>query len=239
MTLLTLIQDTAEILGVRKPDSVIGATDKTTTQLLALSNFGGKALATLNFPILEREITITTTGAELQGDLDELCGEEVAGVIGDTLYNSSEKRKIHGSKTIEAWKCIENSVNGTGDRWFRVAVNPVTNKMALFIRPAPSVGLTVRFAIRSKCWCTGDAGRAIKWASDEDTGIIGETVLQADLIWRWKQAKKLDYAEEFRTCQEMIEAELGEQVSAEVIELGCSPVVGDGFPLGPDESWVT
>jgi len=45
VTLLTIIQNVSDEVGIERPTSVIGTSDQTVRQLLALSNRAGKMLA--------------------------------------------------------------------------------------------------------------------------------------------------------------------------------------------------
>lgn len=43
--------------------------------------------------------------------------------------------------------------------------------------------------------------RKPRWTNDADYALFPEVILRLGLVWRWKQSKGLDYAEDFRSYQ--------------------------------------
>ena len=70
--------------------------------------------------------------------------------------------------------------------------------MSLLFTPVPPAGETIAFEYASKNWCqsAGGAGQS-QWIADTDTGVIDEQLMTAGIIWRWKQSKGLEFAEDF------------------------------------------
>lgn len=240
MSLLTMIQDvTDELGGISRPTLVTSTANQTVRQLLALANREGKEMAKKEWPILTREISITTTGAELQGDLETLAGEEFDSVINDTFWDATTPEYVRGSLTPSQWAFIKNHNSGVYRPHARIQRNPSTNKLALYLYPAPAAGRVVRFSIKSKKWCANADRTTLydKWQADTDVGLLPESLMALGLKWRWKAENKLEYAEDKRTYEMAVAEELANQLTLGSVDLEGPRVVGDGFPLGPGEGW--
>jgi hypothetical protein len=69
------------------------------------------------------------------------------------------------------------------------------------IWPALASTDTITGEYRSKNWILGADGvsRQYQFLTDADTSLIPERILKLGVVWRWKQAKGLEYAEDYRT----------------------------------------
>jgi hypothetical protein len=215
MSLLTSIQDACDRLGIVRPTSVISSTDLQVRQLLGLAQQEGKELARRHtWSSLTIEATFTATATEEQAsaiptDLDRF--------IDDTFYNRSENRKVIGPLNPLEWQDYKS-------RGVQVLVYDAyrIRGSSLLMAPTPTAGHTYAFEYISKYWCTdvdGTAPTQLRWEVDDDIGILPEEVMVDGLVWRYKKAKGLDYAEEFRTYEMRVAEEIGKDSKARWIDL--------------------
>lgn len=196
MTLLSIVKDAADAIGLPRPTAVYSSTDQQVRTLLALSNRGGKALLD-RYPwsVAIREATFTSLAAELQGVVTTIA-PGFKSLLNETIWNRSATRPAGGPVSPGQWQAYKaENIAGPWDR-YRIQAG------SLYIIPAPAAGQTFAFEYVSSYWCasSGGTGQAA-WAADTDTGLLDEELLTLDLIWRFKQAKGLDYGEDFRTFE--------------------------------------
>lgn len=87
--------------------------------------------------------------------------------------------------------------------------------------PALGLGEIVTFNYYSTNWVSNAAGlvRQPGFLLDGDFSMIDEIVLRRGLIYRWKQSKGLDYAEDFRSYQMSLDRAAGREDSERIISM--------------------
>lgn len=66
--------------------------------------------------------------------------------------------------------------------------------------PAPSG--TVNFPYISKYWARSEEGTPKgEFTADDDTFFLGDRIMKLGLIWRWRQQKGMEYAEDLQTYE--------------------------------------
>jgi hypothetical protein len=193
MSLLTIIQNACDVIGIPRPNAVIGSTDTQVRQLLAIANNEGKALAReFSWQALTKEETFTTVAAELQGDLADIA-DDVNWQLTGTYWNRTKAVRTLGAVSPQTWQARKALlVNGIYSE-FRI------KEKKLYLIPAPPAGETIAFEYVSKNWCqsSGGTGRQA-WAADSDTGVLDEYLMELGVIFRWLRQKRLSYGEEMR-----------------------------------------
>lgn len=214
MSLLTIIQDTCSEIGIDAPSSVIGNTDRTAKQMLALSNRSGKQLAQrFAWQELIKEATHTTVAAELQGDIETIM-PGFNWYLYETLWNRTTRDRVWGPLYPHEWQFLKAS-NVTGPfPEFRI------RGKNLYMLPVPTAGQTIGLEYVSRYWCESSGGTdQEKWAADSDMGILPEDMLTIDLKWRFLKAKGLDYSEEMRDAELYINNAIARSGGRRVINL--------------------
>ncbi len=199
MSLLTLIQDAADTIGLPRPTSVIGSTDTQVRQLLALANREGRLLSRrTRWEALMREATITTVATESQGEVATLL-PGYRFIQNDTGWNRSAQEPLGGPLTPQEWQGLK-AFTVTGPYYdYRIRGGEL-----LFI-PVPPAGDDVRIEYLSDYWCQSSGGTdQSKWTADEDVGVLDEEIMQFGVVWRFLRMKGMDYAEEFRDYETMV-----------------------------------
>lgn len=199
MSLLTLVQDVCRRVSLARPNAVMSATDEQTQQLLGLANEEGQELAA-RYPwqALTREARFTTIAAESQGTIASLTSSGFGWILNETIWNRSQGRPIFGPKTPANWQLLKASfMNGP---WIQYRIR---GNQLLFL-PQPAAGQDCYFEWQSKYWVQGASGDAAQYGSDADLTHLDERLLTLGVIWRWKAAKGLGYAEDFNKYERAI-----------------------------------
>lgn len=194
MTILTIMQDVAAELVLPLPVEVVSSTDPQIRQLLRLFYKEGRALLKEHdWQDLLTPRTFTCLSTEAQ------TGEPP----------SDFYRMAHG---VEMWNTTNDFVItgplSPGD-WARLTVQEITSVPQYWRRQggvlqvyAPRSGDSIRYEYISKNWITLAAGGRVATAtSDSDTILFPEPLVFDGMIWRWKAAKGLEYAEDMRTYE--------------------------------------
>ena len=234
MSLLTLVQDAADRLGVVRPTSVVGSADQQVRQLLALAQQEGKELARrYPFQVLIKEKTITATATETQtsavpSDFDRF--------VPDTFYNRTANRKVEGPLNAQEWADYKASVSTVLFDAFRVRGD------SILLAPTPTANDSYVYEYVSTWWCTTAAsttGTLAAWVSDTDIGILSEELMTLGVVWRFLRAKGLDYAEAHRSYEMALMQRMGWDGGKRVTNMARGFGRGNAprVPGFPDGSW--
>lgn len=189
MSLLTIVQDVTQRLGIGVPAAVAGSADPSAIQLLALLNRAGRALAArTNWMALSAEATFTTVATENQGALTTIA-PNLKFIVDDTIWNRTLRRPVYGPLSPQGW----------GERKAMVFTGPwnqfrILGTQLKFI-PAPVAGQTCAFEYVTKAWATDATGVTTKtsFSVDTDVALLDEELLTTDLLWRWKASKGIEF----------------------------------------------
>jgi hypothetical protein len=233
MSLLTLIQKVSLRVGVPKPSSAVGSNIAAVYQMIELANEEGEELAKqYQWQALTQEATFSTVATESQGSILTIAGADFNYIVNNTIWNRTLRRPVFGPLSTQQWQQLK-AQNFVGP-WnqYRLRGNNV-----LFI-PIPAATQTCAFEWFSKNWCqsAGSTGQTA-WAADTDIGILDEDLMRLGLMWRWKAAKGLDYAQDFDNYKLAVSAASSRDGSKPTLSLSGDPT---GFQPGiivPTGSW--
>lgn len=202
MSLLTIVQDVCGEIGIPIPTSVVGNNSELVQQLFRLAKREGQELSTgasvalsYDWQVLQSEATWTSTATESQGALSTLApGFEY--IINDTVFDRTQQWQLPGPLSQQVWQWRKaTTASGPYPEW-RIQGG------TLYMYPVPTAGHTMVFEYQSSYWCQDNAGTPkATWTVDTDTSRIDEELVKLGLIWRFRKAKGLDYAEDFRSYQ--------------------------------------
>lgn len=216
MTLLSMVQGASDMISVARPSSVIGSTNANARAMLALANQGGLDLCRAGeWRLLTSEHTFTTVADSAQGS--SALPSNFARFVNGTIWNRTQDRELFPLDG-QYWQ----QLRATG------AVSTITDFFRLrgstfLMAPTPSAGDTIAYEYISNEFCQSSLGTAQSvWTADTDTGVLDEYLLQLDLIWRFKQSKGLEYAEDMQNFELRKEALLSADRPAPVLSLHSS-----------------
>jgi hypothetical protein len=191
MSLLTIVQGAVNRLGLPGLSAVATSPDLTAIEMLALAQAEGRELARrAAWKALTAEHTFTTAASAAQAGA---LADDLDWIVPDTMFNRTANRRINGPLSPAEWQTAQASLVTLVTPAFRI------RGLSLLIAPAPSAGDTVAYEYVSRNWCRSAAGAPqAAWAADTDTAVIDEELHTLGLIWRFRRAKGLDYADELR-----------------------------------------
>lgn len=200
-TVLQIVRDACNEIGIVAPNTAVGATDLQIIQITALANREGKDLSR-RYPWTElaKQGTFITIAAEDQGVLVGTIVATSAGfryIINETMWDRTSKYPLAGPTSSARW-AAEKSFNITGPyARYRIYGNH------LFMLPAPAAGRTIAFEYQSENWVSDAAGvtTKAKFVLDDDYPLVDSDLVTMGVIWRWKKSKGLEYAEDFNTYE--------------------------------------
>jgi hypothetical protein len=195
MSLLTIVNRAQALLNLPITTVVVSSSGQTQKQLLAIANTDGELLAEeFTWQQLTVQTSFTTTATEEQ--TNSTLPSDFGWMINETMFNRTTTDPVVGPINAREWQqLLAQGVNISIPR-YRVRGNK------LLFSPAPPAGQTIYYEYSSKNWCESSGGTdQDAWAADSDVARLPEELLVLGLVWRWKEAKGLDYTEAFQTWQ--------------------------------------
>lgn len=201
MSLLTMLQSVAVRIGLNRPNAIVSSLEDEVTQLWEIANEEGKELAArYSWQALTQESTFTTVATESQGLMSVIAGTDFNFIINESFWNRSQRRPVFGPVSDQKWQQLKaQAIVGP---WYQ---HRIRGDEMLFI-PVPAAGETCAFEWVSKNWCVNTAGTPTYsvWTNDADNGKLDERVMALGVIWRWKQIKGFEYAEDFNKYERAV-----------------------------------
>ena len=194
MTLLTICQDAANLIGITAPNAVTSSTDTSTIQLEACANQEGRAqVQKYSWEVLIQEGSHTTKAAESQGAMTTIA-TDFGRFSNQTLWNRTTDRRYYGPITAAKWQQILAVVSGGITNYFRIRGGN------LLMHPTPTAGESVKFEYVSKNWVDtsgGTSANADKFSGDSQTTVLEEELVVLGVVWRFLKLKGLPYDQQF------------------------------------------
>ena len=190
MSLLTLIQDAADLIGLPQPSAVISSTDQSVITLLAIANVEGKQLKNLGqWSTLTEEHTFST----VNGTASYALPDDFDSMMNQTSWNRTSNSPMRDAISAKSWQASKSGLlTPSGlNSGFRIKGNSTTQ---FFIDPTPTAAETIAFDYQSDEWCESSGGTGqTTWAADDDVGVLEEDIMLLGIEWRYRRAKGLSY----------------------------------------------
>lgn len=198
MSLLTLIQSVSRQLGLPQPNVAFSATDDMFEQLVILAQEAGDDLAR-DHDWSELVIYRSFTALPQQAQTGEPPPGYDRFAQNSGIWQVGLKRPLTGPINPHGWVRLTFDNLGTPSGYWTLVAN------VLNILPIPTGTETYSYVYVTRNWIRLAAGDQTSdvpaWTSDTNNSLIPERLLKLSTIWRWKQAKGLDYAEDMATFE--------------------------------------
>jgi hypothetical protein len=223
MTLLTIVQSAADRLGLTRPSTVISSPDENAKILLGLAQEEGKALADRHtWQALQTEYTFSTAN----GTASYALPSGFDGIIKDTVFNRTQRRRMQGDLSPSQWQETQASLVTMVNPAFRIRGS------LFYISPTPTATETVAYEYVTKNWCQSSGGTGqTEWAADTDTGVLDEELTKLGVIWRFRQKKGFDYAEDMNNYEIAVNKAIFKDGARVTIDTSC--MEKDRVPMAP------
>lgn len=236
MSCLGIIRAVTGRLSLTRPTVAVTSTDRNVLQFLELLQEGAEKLSKEGSPAgwqsLQNEHTFITVAQQEQTNTP--IPDDLRRFVPDSFFNRTTNRKLTGPLTPQQWQEVQI--------WPQLAAPYLAYRERLgtfLLDPVPPAGETIAYEYISSYWAMSSAGVAkAMFTADEDETYLDEELLKLDLIWRWKQAKGLDYGEDMATFERALSLALGDDGGSGQLNQG-----GPGMGLPdwryniPDGSW--
>ena len=190
MSLLTIAQTAAPRIGLPVPNAAASSSDSNIQQLVAFINEEGQELGNRHpWQIMRNEATFNTVAAASQGTITTIASPNFGYIWNETIWNRTQRRPIFGPKSPSEWQQLQAQfVQGP---WYQYVIRA---NLILFT-PVPVAGNACYFEWQSTAWCASSGGTGqTSMVLDTDVGLIDERLLTLGAVWRFRQAKGLEYA---------------------------------------------
>lgn len=173
MSVLSVIQGAARLIGVGVPSSAIGSQNKNTLLLLeALKKTGRSRARAWVWPQLIKEHTVTLSS----GENSYTIPTDFSAWIDQTAYDASNSRPLEGPITNAYWSQLTNGLVGVGPfRKFRIAGRMAGGRFQVYPTPgAGDAGEELKIQYKSGTWVLPKA-----WAASTSY-VAGQCVSNSD-----------------------------------------------------------
>lgn len=235
-SVLKIVQQTSQELGIPKPSAAFSAIDITTGQLIALLNSAGYELTQYyNWEVLTEEWAIPIVAGVDNYDLPS----DFSHFIDQTQWDRTNRWPLLGPKSAQEWQWLKGGLLSSGPR-----IRYRLRGGKFYIHPAPSSVLDLRLEYIKNTWIettgpsSGTYGSRI--TSDNDVPLLDFWLLVKFLKYKFWSAKGFDttaYKEDFLLVFDSI---TGKDKGAPILSLAprAAPLLV-GYHSIPDGSWNT
>lgn len=222
MTLLSIVQRTADEAGVPRPTAVASGTDPGSRQFFALANTVLQELCRMDWPVLIKDATLplvpATTAYNTPADFVRL--------VANTAYNSSNYYAVRNQVSPAEWQRQKYSMlSGIGQYKMRLAGYP----KQIHFTPTPQVADSIVYEYITNERVVQDGGGSYSslYTLDTDTSIVPEELVQLGIKWRIKMEKGLAYAEDFNYYEATRQQLFAQSISLEDLPVAVRYGVND------------
>jgi hypothetical protein len=183
VNLLALMQDFSAKWGLPAPSSIVGNTNATYKQLLALAHESMRELARFEWEKQKSRVSFTMLGSEDQGTLASVFGASFRSLIPGTMWNDTFKTPIFGPPGDSSWQLWKEFA---GNPWAQYKI--MGGHLRIF--PAPTAGHVLTALVMSDYMVRDNLDTAkSRFTVDDDSPAVPDDVFLADLEWRWLKQK--------------------------------------------------
>lgn len=211
MTLLSAVNDAQRLLSLPVTASIIADGQETQNLLYGLAKQEAADILDrddYDLPSLTRTQTFAASLASLQSSGKP---SDFRRAISETFWNRTQDRKVSGPLSGKEWAIA-----------YGAAVSSATWQSVMFrydglhIFPAPTVADTIAYdyIISTPVQATGGGAYKENFSVDTDVYLPGDRLLTLGLVWRYKQAKGRDYAEDMRNYELALAAKVRSEKGA-------------------------
>jgi hypothetical protein len=198
MTILSVCQEVAKVVGLEEPDVVFSSATREIEELRSVANEMARRIADVyDWQALCKIATITGDGATEDWSLPS---DYLRQMKKTHLWSSSLETALSHIKDLDRW--LELDVQS-----FDFIINAWTIYGGeIHVKPALASAVTAKyFYVRNTVVTANGGSLKTSFTADDDTYGLSEDLLKLGIIWRWKEYKGQDYAEAMQDYEELKE----------------------------------
>lgn len=220
MTVLTACSDASKLMGFGAMSAVFTSADPFAAELSAIANEAaqdiGKAHDWHKLLVLNAQAGDgSATAFDLPSDYDRMP-------VKAAVFLTSTTRPMTRIDDLDVW--MDHRLQSLGD--------PLGEWMLLGgqinIYPAMPSGVSAKFYYISNQVAADSGGTAkAAFTADSDVFRLPERLLKLALIWRWRQMKGYDYAEDLQSYEVALAREIKNDKGSRIVAVGQARISGD------------
>lgn len=214
MSVLTAIQNAAAVIALNRPAVVFSSAEREHFELQVLANTCANLVARDHeWRALKAVAEITGDGATrkfaLPSDYDRMLKD-------GHLWSDRAGAPLAHVISSDEW--LGHDVQGASAQAWTLLGNEIV------LRSGPAVGETVSYHYMSAKWAADSEGMPkASFASDDDTFRLCESLLERCMIWKWRAAKGLPYAQDRDNYEEEKEKRIAADKGARLLRIASRP----------------
>lgn len=216
MTLLELVQTFCRRQGLPAPSIAVSSQDDQILQIVGLADEVAEDLVRRHsWTALIREATFTSVSGGDQGSITTLADTGFLKVLNDTIFDRTRRLPVFGPRSPQEWQAIK-AVPMSGPFYqYRFRGDH------LLITPDMPSGHSMAFEYMSQAYVLAANGTTYKtsFSADDDTFLLDPVILRKGLRWKWREAKGLPYAEDFRAYEAAVAEAMGADGTKPVLSM--------------------
>lgn len=197
MTFLQVVQKVAlRVIGAQPSSAFAPANDRQTVrEIVDLANDMAQDIAaSQDWQALTKIATITGDGIETQFDLPSDFDRML---LASELVDPANWFWGYGQiATVNEWLRLKS----LGYEWITPGAWIIIGNQFNFL-PAPGSGQEAEYPYITKNIVNGVSGPKESFTADSDEFVLDERLLTLGTVWRWKEEKGLEYAEDMQTYE--------------------------------------
>lgn len=184
-TVLQLLQDFTDKLGLPTPSGLNGVNEKSVRQYRALFVDLLGDLAVYRFQVQHIRASFTSLAGNDQGTLTSLFGSGYAGLIKDSLWNTTRRMRVYGPLSDQIWQALQILPNAGPE------FQSYISQDHLYVSPAFVAGETISGVYITSWLVTSNDGLTLKEriSADDDKFLLPDNLIRKGLEWRWRKTK--------------------------------------------------
>lgn len=210
MTLLTAVNNAQRLLSLPVTATIVADGQETQNLLYALANMEAADVLRREYywPLLVRTKSFTASLASLQSSGKPT---DFAYAVPNTFWNTTSHRQLAGPLKADEWSLANSAPVISATQYY---VMYRYDGLHIFPVPASADTITYDYVTNTPVLNTDGVTYQTQFAADTDTYVLSESVLTLGIVWRYKQAKGRDYAEDMRSYEFALAADYEQQRGA-------------------------
>jgi hypothetical protein len=214
MTLLTVVQDVCEVVGVVQPTSVFSSIggNRTMQEMLALANEMAQRIAYDSRDWQMFKLTQTMAGDGVTAAFPLPANYKRMLLTSNIWRSNTPLTPMRFVPDTDEWirRRLQNWIDSRGE-WTLLGgqVNIV---------PVMGTGITAMYGyLHKNCITLAGGGLGATFIADGDSTVLDERLLKLGMIWQWKANKGSPYNEDMATFEDAMAMTMGHDSPAPII----------------------